>query len=239
MNLQRGAALFAAVTLAGVLAMDGGAAHAVTKAPASPPSAPANLKVTATTYDSVSLSWGASADGSSPVTYTLVITNPTLDAGSTGRIPDIGTTSYDWTGALVQPGQTYSFTVFAVNRAGQDSADSNTASATTPAAPLPPAPQVSVTGTTAWTVTLTISDSLPGGGFVGESILVDGSTPREYPGSLYPDQSGTVTILGLSAGTAYSVAVTSRHSAMAARRRRSPGPRRLTRTTPRRIFTTR
>jgi hypothetical protein len=208
MTLRRGAALFAAAALAAVVAMDGGAAYALTKAPASPPTAPTNLKVTATTYDSVSLSWGASTDGSSPVTYTLVISNPTLDAESTGKIPDISTTSYDWTGALVQPGQTYSFTVFAVNKAGQDSADSNTVSTTTPAAPLPAAPQVSVTGTTAWTVTLTISDSLPGGGFVGESILVNGKTPDEYPGSLYPDQSGTVTILGLSAGTTYSVAVT-------------------------------
>ena len=141
--------------------------------------------------------------GSSPITYTLAISNPTLDAGSTGKIPDISTTSYDGTGALVQPGQTYSFTVFAMNNAGQDSADSNTVSTTTPAAP-----QVSVTDSTGWTVTLTISDSLPGGGFVGESILVDGKTPQEYPGSLYPDQSGTVTILGLSAGTTYSVAVT-------------------------------
>jgi hypothetical protein len=208
MNFRRGVALFAAAALAGVLAMDGGAAYALTKAPAGPPTAPTNLKVTATTYDSVSLSWGASADGSSPVTYTLAISNPTLDAGSTGKIPDISTTSYDWSGALVQPGQTYSFTVFAVNSAGQESAASNAVSTTTPAAPLPPAPQVSVTGTTAWTVTLTISDSLPGGGFVGESILVNGKTPQEYPGSLYPNQSGTVTLLGLSAGTTYSVAVT-------------------------------
>jgi Fibronectin type III domain len=206
MNLQRGAALFAAAALAAVLGMDGGAAYAA-KAPSSPPAAPTNLKVTATTYDSVSLSWSAPAGGSH-LTYTLAIGNPTLDAGSTGKIPDISTTSYDWTGALVQPGQTYSFTVFAVNSAGQDSADSNTVSTTTPAAPLPPAPQVSVTGTTGWTITLTISDSLPGGGFVGESILVNGKTPDEYPGSLYPDQSGTVTILGLSAGTTYSVAVT-------------------------------
>jgi Fibronectin type III domain len=207
MNLHRGAALLAAAALAAVLGMDGGAAYASAKAPSSPPAAPTNLKVTATTYDSVSLSWSAPTGGSH-LTYTLVISNPTLDAGSTGKIPDITTTSYDWTGALVQPGQTYSFTVFAVNSSGQDSADSNTVSTTTPAAPLPPAPQVSVTGTTGWTVTLTISDSLPGGGFVGESILVNGKTPQEYPGSLYPDQSGTVTILGLSAGTTYSVAVT-------------------------------
>jgi hypothetical protein len=207
MNLLRGAALLAAAAIAAVLAMDGGAAYALTK-PASPPTAPTNLAVTATTYDSVSLSWGASTDGSSPVTYTLVISNPTLDAESTGKIPDISTTSYDWNSGLVQPGQTYSFTVFAVNKAGQDSADSNTVSTTTPAAPLPAAPQVSVTGTTAWTVTLTISDSLPGGGFVGESILVNGQTPQEYPGSLYPNQSGTVTLLGLTAGTTYSVAVT-------------------------------
>ena len=208
MNLKRGAALLTAAALTGILAMSGGTAHALAQRPASPPAAPTNLTVTATTYNSVSLSWGASSGGSSPVTYTLVITNPALDAGSTGKIPGIRTTSYDWTGALVQPGQAYAFTVFAVNSTGQDSPGSNTASTTTPAAPLPPAPQVSVTGTTGWTVTLTISDSLPGGGFVGESVLVDGKTPQEYPGSLYPDQSGTVTILGLSAGTAYSVAVT-------------------------------
>jgi Fibronectin type III domain len=207
MNLRRGVALFAAA-LAAVFAMDGGTAYALTRASAGPPTAPTNLEVTATTYDSVSLSWGASADGSSPVTYTIVVTNPAVDAGSTGRIPDIRTTSYDWSNGLVQPGQTYSFTVFAVNSAGQDSADSNSVSTTTPAAPLPPAPQVTVTGTTAWTVTLTISDSLPGGGFVGESILVNGQAPQEYPGSLYPDQSGTVTLLKLSAGTTYSVAVT-------------------------------
>ena len=208
MNLKRGAALFSAVALTAVFSMGGGAAYALAKPPSSPPTAPTNLKVTATTYDSVSLSWGASTDGTSHFTYTLVITNPTIDAESSGKIPDISTTSYDWASSLVQPGQTYSFAVFAVNGAGQDSADSNTVSTTTPAAPLPPAPQVSVTGTTSWTVTLTISDSLPGGGFVGESILVNGARPEEYPGSLYPDQSGTVTILDLSAGTTYSVAVT-------------------------------
>jgi chitinase len=207
MNLRRGAALFAAAALAAVFAMDGGAAYALTKAPAGPPAAPANLTVTATTFDSVSLSWSAPAGGSA-VSYTLAISNPTLDAGTTGKIPDISTTSYDWTGELVQPGQTYSFTVFAVNSAGQVSAGSNTVSTTTPAAPLPPAPQVTVTGSTGWTITLTISDSLPGGGFVGESVLVNGKTAQEYPGSLYPGQSGTVTLLGLSAGTTYSVAVT-------------------------------
>ena len=69
MNLQRGAALFAAAALAAVLAMDGGAAYASAKPPGSPPAAPTNLKVTATTYDSVSLSWGRAGRRVAPYLY--------------------------------------------------------------------------------------------------------------------------------------------------------------------------
>ncbi len=202
MNLHRRLIPFAAVALAGVFALGTSAAYAAVRPPSGPPPAPADLEVTATTFDSVSLSWEASAGASS---YTLVITNPTIDSETNGKIPDITTTSYDWSNALVQPGQTYSFTVFAVNSRGQDSADSNTVTTITPAAPLPPAPQVSVTGTTGWSITLTISDSQPDTFYV---ILVNGQTPTDTAGSLYPDQTGTVTLIDLSPGTTYSIAVT-------------------------------
>jgi hypothetical protein len=202
MNRHGRLAQFAVAALTIVVGLGTSAAYAATRPPSGPPAAPTNLKVTATTFDSISLSWGASAGASS---YTLVITNPAIDAESTGKIPDIATTSYTWSNALVQPGQTYSFAVLAVNSRGQDSADSNTVTTTTPAAPLPPAPQVSVTGTTGWTITLTISDSQPSTFY---TILVNGQTPSDTGGSLYPDQTGTVTILDLSPGTTYSIAVT-------------------------------
>jgi hypothetical protein len=203
MKLHRRFTTAAAAVLVGVFAMGASAASARTRPPSGPPAAPTNLKVTATTFDSVSLSWNASA--SAGVTYTLVITNPAIDSETTGKIPGIATTSYTWSNALVQPGQTYSFAVFAVNSRGQDSADSNTVTTTTPAAPLPPAPQVSVTGTTGWSITLTISDSQPDTFY---RILVNGTTPSDVGGSLYPDQTGTVTIINLSPGTTYSIAVT-------------------------------
>jgi endoglucanase len=93
-----------------------------------PPSAPANLAVTATTASSVSLSWSASTDNVGVTAYD-VFRGATLATTVTG-------TSATITG--LSPSTMYSFTVKARDAAGNASAASNTVSATTSAGTPPP-----------------------------------------------------------------------------------------------------
>ena len=88
-----------------------------------PPTAPASLAVTGTTNSSASLSWSAAGDNVGVTGYD-VYRGGTLVGTSTG-------TSYTDTGLSASTG--YSYTVKAVDAAGNLSAASNSATATTPA----------------------------------------------------------------------------------------------------------
>jgi hypothetical protein len=205
MNLYWRVAQCAAVALVGVLTL-GEAAYASThtRHPTStPPTTPTNLTLTATTDDSVSLSWGASTDGGTSFTYQIHVsssTEPEVD----GTISDVTTTSYTWSGA--QPDGTYSFSVSAVNANGQSSADSNSVTTTTPPAPPTPAPGVSVTGTTPWTIGLAVSYG-PNTYYV---LTINGPLNPNYPGPTEdpPYVNPTVTLVGLEPNTTYSITAT-------------------------------
>jgi chitodextrinase len=88
-----------------------------------PPSAPAGLAVTGTTSSSASLSWSAATDNVGVTGYD-VYRGGTLVGTSTG-------TSYTDTG--LSASTAYTYTVKAVDAAGNLSAASNSATATTPA----------------------------------------------------------------------------------------------------------
>jgi hypothetical protein len=198
----------AGVVLVGTLVLSTGAAYASTRAPgssrhpSSPPTTPTNLKVTATTDDSVSLSWGVSTDGNTSFTYYINVsssTNPDLDE----YIRDITTTSYTLS---AQPVTTYSFIVFALNSSGQPSENSNSVTTTTPPAPPTPAPGVSVTGTTPWTINLAVTYDSDG----YYLLTINGPLNPNYPGPNEdpPYSSSTVTLVGLEPSSTYGITAT-------------------------------
>ncbi len=102
------------------------------------PTPPKSLIVTGTTSYTVSLKWEPSTARSSFVYRVRV------DRGSVYYVVPSTQTSFHWKDALY-PGQNYTFWVYAVDAAGNQSANSNTVKVTTPADAQPPtAPAMSV-----------------------------------------------------------------------------------------------
>ena len=89
-----------------------------------PPTTPTNLHVTATTENSVTLVWNPSTDNSGNFSYRVHLVSPSMDKVA-------NQTSFTWTS--LSPTTTYSFYVYAVDKAGNRSANSNTVTVTTPA----------------------------------------------------------------------------------------------------------
>jgi chitodextrinase len=102
-----------------------------------PPTTPTNLRITATTDTSVSLAWDASTDNSGNFSYHV------SENGMAVAVPQTRTTI---TFSRLWPERTYTYTVRAVDAAGNRSGDSNTVSYTTPrdVTPPMPAPQLTV-----------------------------------------------------------------------------------------------
>lgn len=96
------------------------------------PTAPSNLVITATTATSVSLAWTASTDNSSNWWY-CVQTN----GSGCLRVDPPGTTL---TRSFLMPDRTHTFSVYAIDFAGNRSANSNTVAYTTPPDTTPPSP---------------------------------------------------------------------------------------------------
>src|SRR5687768_8993362 len=89
-----------------------------------PPTTPTNLHVTATTANSVTLAWDASTDNSGSLSYRVHLVSPSMDKVA-------NQTSLTWTS--LSPTTTYSFYVYAVDKAGNRSTNSNTVTVTTQA----------------------------------------------------------------------------------------------------------
>jgi chitinase len=107
-----------------------------------PPTAPTNLRITATTDTTVSLAWNASTDNSGNFSYRVTESSPFNSY--TVAVPQTRTTI---TFTRLWPQQTYRYTVYAVDAAGNRSGDSNTVSHTVPADVTPPAPAPQLTAT--------------------------------------------------------------------------------------------
>jgi chitodextrinase len=115
------------------------------------PTTPSNLVITATTATSVSLAWTASTDNSSTWWYCV------QHNGSGCVRVDPPRTTMTWANLL--PDRTHTFSVYAIDQAGNRSTNSNTVSYTTPADTTPgPAPttpsNLVITATTATSVSL-------------------------------------------------------------------------------------
>ena len=95
----------------------------------SAPTTPTNLHLTATTTTSVTLAWNPSTDNSGSVSYRVQMVSPSF--GMTTN-----QTSLTWTS--LSTNSTYSFYVYAVDKSGNRSANSNTVTVTTQADTTPP-----------------------------------------------------------------------------------------------------
>jgi chitinase len=161
------------------------------------PAAPTNLRITATTSSSATLAWDAPKSGAEP-SYYAVRETPT------------------WNNFTVKPPQTtfartrlsanvpYTWVVYAVDKSGKPSADSNTVSYKTPPDTTPPsAPTLSALYVGPKLVELDWTDSVDDTGS-GVTYLVNrngSSTP--YGGLSY-------AVVGLAPSTSYSISVTAR-----------------------------
>jgi chitodextrinase len=105
-----------------------------------PPTTPTNLRITATTDTTVTLAWNPSTDNSGSFSYRV------RERGFNDVTYSVPQTRTTFTATRLWPGQTYTYTVWAVDAAGNRSGDSNTVSHTVPqdVTPPTPAPQVTV-----------------------------------------------------------------------------------------------
>jgi chitodextrinase len=96
------------------------------------PTTPTNLRITASSDTSISLAWDASTDNSTSWWYCVQV-----NGGSCLRVDPPQTT---FTRSNLEPGRTTTWTVYAIDAAGNRSGTSNTVTFTTPADTTPPTP---------------------------------------------------------------------------------------------------
>ncbi|CAH0121755.1 GlcNAc-binding protein A [Paenibacillus sp. CECT 9249] len=164
-----------------------------------PPTAPTNLRTTGVTANSVSLAWNASTDNVGVTGY-QVYRGTNLAATVSGS-----TLSYTVTG--LASNTSYSFTVRAVDAAGNVSNASNSVSATTsgptPDTDPPTAPaNLRVTGTSASSVSLAWNASTDNVGVTGYQVFRGSTLVATVSGS-----SLSYTVAGLASSTTYSFTV--------------------------------
>ena len=163
-----------------------------------PPTTPGNLRITASTDTSVSLAWNASTDTSN-FWYCVQRNGDGCIRVNPPR------TTITWPKLL--PNQTHTFSVYAVDIAGNRSANSNTVSHTTPPDTTPPSPPPTLTVTSLLPTRLSVSWPAPSDNLsqVWTSLFVNGSP-------FFVDNLGppNATIGGLNPGTSYELQVTHR-----------------------------
>jgi len=150
---------------------------------------------------SVTVQYTAPAsDGGSPITKYTAVSTP---GGITGTLNQAGS------GVIIVSGLTtgtaYTFVVYATNSAG-NSANSAASNSATPAG-LPGTPTIgtaTATGTTTATVSFTAPSSDAGSAITSYTAV---STPGNITGTLSQSGSGTISVSGLTSGTAYTFQV--------------------------------
>ena len=125
------------LVLAVGLLFTGSTTFSAGKGDRSAPTAPTNLAAGTISETSVNLSWNASTDNSGKWTYRVRITNL---KNSTNALATVGQTQTTYAARYLSPDTPYSFAVYAVDGAGNKSAESNAVNVSTPADTTPPAP---------------------------------------------------------------------------------------------------
>lgn len=161
-----------------------------------PPTTPTNLRITATGPTSVSLAWDGSRDNNRNFWYCV-------QQGSSGCVrvdpPQTTHTRTLW------PDRTYTFSVYAIDQAGNRSGNSNSVTYTTPPDTTPPAPAPVLTATSVLPtrISLAWTASVDNATQVFYSLFKDGS---EYFGGEIGVRERT--ILDLSPATTYTFEIT-------------------------------
>jgi chitodextrinase len=124
-----------------LIVASGASTVGATRRDRTPPTTPTNLRITATTDASISLAWNASTDNSGNFSYRV------SESGINNQTVTVPQTQTTLTFSRLWPERTYTYTVWAVDAAGNRSGNSNTVSYTTPpdVTPPTPAPQLTVT----------------------------------------------------------------------------------------------
>jgi len=161
------------------------------------PTSPTNLRITATTPTSISLAWNASSDSG---TFWYCV-----QPGSSGcfRVDPPQT----FTHPKLAPDRTHVFSVYAIDSAGNRSANSNSVSYTTPPDTAPPSPPPALAATAVHPTRISVSwtASVDATSQVWYTLFVDG-VPR---GSDLIGYRGT-TILHLEPSSTHTFRVTAR-----------------------------
>src|SRR5688572_17562879 len=156
------------------------------------PTTPGNFRVTAKTPFSVSLAWSPSTDNSGSFTYRLWSTA----GGNTITLPRTAT-SFTWNTAI-DPRNFYTFGLYAVDAAGNNSAQANLSTTVPPDTIAPTKPVVTVTDVGPTHVTLA-AQSTDDGPYVFYGIFQDGSRPPYVVGGtvylLEPETTYTFTVV--------------------------------------------
>jgi hypothetical protein len=119
----------AAFPFTAVLLFSGQTVSSAGKGDRSAPTVPANLTVTAVTDWTVSLKWQASSDNSGKFSYKVRINN--LNNSAYNTLATVSQTQTTYTAKYLANDSNYTFSVYAVDDAGNKSADSNLTSAHT------------------------------------------------------------------------------------------------------------
>ena len=142
MNTRRCSRLIigtAALALLGVLLFSGSKTSAA-RGDRSAPTVPTNLRITAITETTVSLSWNPSTDNSGKLSYRIRITN--LNNWAYNSLASAAQNQTTYTVSYLAANSPYTFAVYAIDGNGNRSADSNLVSASTLADSTPPSTPV-------------------------------------------------------------------------------------------------
>lgn len=175
----------------------------------SAPTTPTNLTVTAISETTVGLSWNASSDNSGKFSYRLKINN--LNNSAYNSLASISQNQTIYTASYLATNSSYSFSIFAVDDAGNRSADSNLASAKTlsdTTAPANPVLQAAVLAPSQVQLTWTkVSDNVPNN-CCNYSFKLNGATiTQNINWATAPADKLSVIIRHLTPGTNYSFSV--------------------------------
>jgi len=186
--------LFAAGTVVAVLMLLVGSTPALAGRDRTPPTTPANLRITGLTPYSVSLAWDAATDKSGIASYTICC------AYTKGETVNGGATTFTYTKGL-EASRQFSLFIVAIDNAGNYSKNSNSVSFTTPPDTTPPTtPTVTVTDVGSTHISLAWS-SIDDGPTVWFAVYMDGNAvvygSRETSdtfGALEPESTHTFTV---------------------------------------------
>ena len=199
----------ALVLVIGSLFAGGKTSAAGSRGDRSAPTAPSNLRASNITTTSVTVSWTGSTDNSGSLTYKLRITN--LKNSAFNTLTTISQSQTTYTAKFLATNTPYTFAVYAMDAAGNKSAESNLVSASTlgdTSPPTTPALTANVLTPSQVQLTWTRSTDNVANNCCNYSVNVNGS---KYTGHLNwvaaPAGSLGVTIRHLTPGTTYSFSI--------------------------------